>query len=251
MIELVNHLSHSDLTDLLCLSHQSLSCNNHRELKSLVLGLNKLFYFENAVCAQGNVQELVQSDPEPDINVFDISYPAGYLDLYFEKQYHYTDAVFCEFVTNLSPVYWNDVDKVCGESYPASVMALDFNMKDGWTHGTIDPHSTNCSVFFFGGPSAEKDIRTYKILEYIIPFYSVAYQRVLKRTAKVAHKLTKKEMEVLSWIKEGKTSWDISMILNCSKRVVEFHVENIKKKLNAINRAQAVAIGLQHGVISF
>jgi DNA-binding CsgD family transcriptional regulator len=63
--------------------------------------------------------------------------------------------------------------------------------------------------------------------------------------------LTHRETEVLRWIKDGKSSWDISIILKCSKRVVDFHVGNIKKKLNAASRAQAVAIGLHHGIITF
>ena len=41
------------------------------------------------------------------------------------------------------------------------------------------------------------------------------------------------------------------MILSCSKRVVDFHVTNLKQKLNAVSRAQAVAIGLQNNIIKF
>jgi DNA-binding CsgD family transcriptional regulator len=63
--------------------------------------------------------------------------------------------------------------------------------------------------------------------------------------------LTPRETEVLNWIKEGKSSWEISVIFNCAKRTVEFHIVNIKKKLCAVSRAQAVAIGLEQGLIKF
>jgi DNA-binding CsgD family transcriptional regulator len=89
------------------------------------------------------------------------------------------------------------------------------------------------------------------ILEYIVPFYSEAYKRVRKRVVKPPNKLTNREIEVLNWIKEGKSSWEISIIFACSKRVVDFHVSNIKRKLNAATRAQAVAICLQQGIIGF
>lgn len=249
--QLIDQLTNNDLTELLTLSHRSLGCKNHEDLNALVIDLNKLFYFENAVCAQGNVLELVQSNQEPDIDVCDISYPEGYLDLYFENQYYYTDAVFCEFITNLSPVNWFEVDKQCNFNYPAAVMALDFGMKDGWTHGALDPDTMNCSAFFFGGPYAENNFRTVKILEYIIPFYSEAYKRILNKATKTTQNLTMREIEVLNWIKVGKSSWEISVILNCSKRAVDFHVTNVKKKLKAFNRAQAVAIALQHSIIEF
>ena len=57
-------------------------------------------------------------------------------------------------------------------------MACDFGMYDGWTHGSLDPDTMNCSAFFFGGPTAENNIRTAKVLEYIIPFCSEAYKRI-------------------------------------------------------------------------
>ena len=63
--------------------------------------------------------------------------------------------------------------------------------------------------------------------------------------------LTTKEIEILNWIKRGKSSWDISVILDCSKRVVDYHVRNIKNKLNAVSRAQAVAVALKYGFIDF
>jgi DNA-binding CsgD family transcriptional regulator len=58
-------------------------------------------------------------------------------------------------------------------------------------------------------------------------------------------------VEVLNWTKEGKSSWEISKILNCSKRNVDFHMESTKKKLGAVTRAHAVAVALQSGLIDF
>lgn len=63
--------------------------------------------------------------------------------------------------------------------------------------------------------------------------------------------LSSREIEVLDWIKRGKSSWDISVILGCSKRVVDFHVANIKVKLDVVSRAQAVAVALKMGLIEF
>lgn len=248
---LLNHLSRNDLVELMSLSHQSLSCRDYHDLKSLVLKLKNILYFENAVCAQGNVLELLHNVEAPNIDVFNISYPDRYLDLYFEKEYYYADAVFCEFVMNLSPVNWMHIDNKLGINYPAAVMALDFNMNDGWTHGTVDPSTMNSAVFFLGGPSAEHGARSEKILEYIIPFLCEAYKRLLKKGSEPCHNFTPREIEVLNWLKEGKSSWDISRIIKCSKRTVDFHVSNIKKKLNAVSRTQAVALALQNKIISF
>ena len=53
--------------------------------------------------------------------------------------------------------------------------------------------------------------------------------------------LTRREREVLGWLKEGKSSWDISMLLGISERTANFHAANIMRKLGTYNRAQAVA----------
>lgn len=73
--ELTNHLCPTDPAELLLLSYRSLKCNHPDHLKSLVLELKKLFYFEKAVCAQGNVIEPGQANHDPDIDLGDISYP--------------------------------------------------------------------------------------------------------------------------------------------------------------------------------
>jgi DNA-binding NarL/FixJ family response regulator len=53
--------------------------------------------------------------------------------------------------------------------------------------------------------------------------------------------LTDREREVLTWVGRGKTSSEIATILGLSERTVNFHCEQAMKRLNVINRAQAVA----------
>lgn len=54
------------------------------------------------------------------------------------------------------------------------------------------------------------------------------------------NKLSKKETEVLSWVEEGKTNWEVSIILGISERTVKFHLSNIFKKYQVSNRIQAI-----------
>ena len=53
-------------------------------------------------------------------------------------------------------------------------------------------------------------------------------------------KLTERENEVLLWVTEGKTSWEIGRILSISERTVKFHLSNIYRKLGVTSRAQAI-----------
>lgn len=60
--------------------------------------------------------------------------------------------------------------------------------------------------------------------------------------------LSKRELEILKWTAEGKTSMEISLILSISLNTVNFHQKNMQKRLNAPNKTQiasyAAAIGL-------
>lgn len=57
--------------------------------------------------------------------------------------------------------------------------------------------------------------------------------------------ITKRESEVLYWISFGKTSWEISQILNISPRTANKHLELIYKKLGVDNKTSAAAIALR------
>lgn len=54
-------------------------------------------------------------------------------------------------------------------------------------------------------------------------------------------RLTARERDALSWVAEGKSDWEIAVILGLSETTVRYHVDNARRKLGAVNRAQAVA----------
>ncbi|WP_237443618.1 helix-turn-helix transcriptional regulator [Sinobacterium norvegicum] len=61
--------------------------------------------------------------------------------------------------------------------------------------------------------------------------------------------LTARELEVLSWAAEGKSTWDIAMICSISERTVKFHFNNIFHKLDTQSRTHAIVKALKQGII--
>jgi len=57
--------------------------------------------------------------------------------------------------------------------------------------------------------------------------------------------LTKKEIQIATLVREGKTSKEIAELLNAKQRVIEFHRENIRKKLGLNNKKGNLAILLR------
>lgn len=62
--------------------------------------------------------------------------------------------------------------------------------------------------------------------------------------------LTNREQECLKWSIVGKSSWEISKILNCSEAVVNFHMNNIRRKFSVTTRQQAVIKAIRLGLIT-
>lgn len=51
--------------------------------------------------------------------------------------------------------------------------------------------------------------------------------------------LTEREIETLTWSARGKTSHEIGLILNLSKRTVDFHIDGAIRKLGVATRIEA------------
>jgi DNA-binding NarL/FixJ family response regulator len=61
--------------------------------------------------------------------------------------------------------------------------------------------------------------------------------------------LSAREKEVLRLVAEGLPTKQIAVSLSISERTVKFHVNSILRKLGADNRAQAVALAAQRGLL--
>jgi DNA-binding response OmpR family regulator len=78
--------------------------------------------------------------------------------------------------------------------------------------------------------------------------YDVLAAVIVARLSRVVRKplpadsvdLADREVETLTWAARGKTFWEIGQILGLSKRTVEFHLENARRKLGVATRTQAL-----------
>ncbi|MEL4886624.1 LuxR C-terminal-related transcriptional regulator [Pectobacterium betavasculorum] len=61
--------------------------------------------------------------------------------------------------------------------------------------------------------------------------------------------LTTREVEIMRWASEGKTSSDIANILNLSTSTVNFHMQNILEKLAVPNKVAAIAKAICYHLI--
>jgi two-component system response regulator NreC len=86
------------------------------------------------------------------------------------------------------------------------------------------------------------------ILDSIVPYFqeSGAGVKVLSGVS-----LTPREREILTWIREGKSTWEISSIVGLSQDTVKYYLKKTFQKLNATNRTQAIAVALDNKLIDW
>lgn len=61
--------------------------------------------------------------------------------------------------------------------------------------------------------------------------------------------VSQRELEVLSLVRQGFTNAEIGRLTGISERTVRWHVASLMEKLNASDRAQAVARGFERGLL--
>lgn len=62
--------------------------------------------------------------------------------------------------------------------------------------------------------------------------------------------LTERELEVLTWVGEGKTSAEIASILGIARNTVRNQIQSTLIKLRVNTRSQAVAKAIKRGLVT-
>jgi transcriptional regulator EpsA len=126
-------------------------------------------------------------------------------------------------------------------------------------HGMHDSRGAMASFFLFGCEADAGGGRYASAMELVVPFLHAAWVRTRMHSAlhegtepgprPDAGGLTEREREILRWIYFGKSNFEIGAILGISPLTVKNHVQKILRKLNVVNRAQAVGKALERRVI--
>ncbi len=61
--------------------------------------------------------------------------------------------------------------------------------------------------------------------------------------------LTPRELEALRWTMDGKTAWEVGNIMSISERTAVLHLQNAMRKLDCVNKHQAVLKALRLGLL--
>lgn len=185
-----------------------------------------------------------------------LNYPTEWVRHYFRLGLQEIDPVV-KFAPNArKPFLWADFSN--GQVLtPRQISFMQDASAVGMRHGLCVPIRGpfgEASVMSFVTDSAEPlhDPDIIRVLTSLAhDFYVQQMARTREGRPKHAELLSSRELEILKWISQGKSSWDISKIISISENTVNFHVKRIMAKLDTNQRITAIIKAHRLGLIHY
>ena len=131
-----------------------------------------------------------------------------------------------------------------------------YDLRNTAAHGMLDVQRTFATYFIFSRIPGEVGEREIYLLKMLTPHLHLALVRALATIpefnwlAGTPHEaLSERQKQILHWINEGKTNWEIAQILEMTEKNVKYHIEQIFLKLKVTSRNKAVAKAMLLGIL--
>lgn len=180
------------------------------------------------------------------------NYPCGWQKRYSEAQYLNIDPTVAHGYASLEPIIWSD--QVFASARVLWDEARSFGLKHGWAQSSLDVHATRGMLSLARGALSlsEAELAAKQFHMSCLAWAAhQAFSRVF--TAEVISDgpgtLTKREIEVLRWSADGKTSSEIADIMKISENTVNYHIKRAIANLYVPNRMAAVVRAAMMGLL--
>lgn len=180
------------------------------------------------------------------------NYPESWQHQYGSQNYVSMDPTVLHGMHSMRPVVWSE--DLFVNARPLWEDARSFGLRHGWAQSTLSMPGIS-GMMTLARSSGEIDqkelIRKSNLLVWLTQIAHQGLQEIFlpDMLPEMSVKLTSREVEILRWTADGKTSSEVSMILGIVERTVNFHLNNVMSKLNVINKTAAVVKAIQLGLI--
>lgn len=151
--------------------------------------------------------------------------------------------------SSMMPQYWSlDDPELVGQERAEVCEAL---RSVGMTSGLMVPLACMNGYRHLMNFAGDCDVLTQASLNELgmIALHALEVYERLGATSKAPSPLTKRELDVVRWTAQGKTSLEIAELLSLSEHTVTAHMNNAMRKLDCVNRAQLVATTIRKRMI--
>jgi LuxR family quorum-sensing system transcriptional regulator CciR len=192
--------------------------------------------------------------PEHQMPAIATNYPRHWCERYFERKYDEVDPVVRRTPMLSTPFLWDHLlitEQLSARERVVIEESRDAGLKNGISVPLFG-RSGRVSVLSFASSSDDADPgRHMRHLNALAWQFHVAFADIAQpaKQAKPKIELSDRERVCLQWTAEGKSSWDIGMILNISENTVNFHIQRAMKKLGTPSRVVAVVTAIHLNLI--
>lgn len=180
------------------------------------------------------------------------NYPVRWQECYVSKNYLAIDPTVLHGAKAQIPLIWED--DVFASALGLWEEAQSFGLRIGWAQSNLDvlgvggmlTLSRSCGKLTNSElASQERKWRWLTIISHL------SLSRIfISKLADTQPVLTAREIEVLKWTADGKTSGEISDIIAVSEATVNFHIKNAVCKFQTANKTAAVVRAAMLGMLS-
>ncbi|MGR8929134.1 MAG: LuxR family transcriptional regulator [Gammaproteobacteria bacterium] len=170
------------------------------------------------------------------------NYPAAWQSQYQVRNYLAIDPTVRHGLSSNQPILWTD--ELFRSTAGLWEEARSFGLRYGWAQASRGAKGDigMLTLARDNEPITEKEFaeKAFKMHGLLETAHLAISERLLPKLIPESEiELTNREIAVLRWTADGKTSAEIAGILNISERTVNFHINNATIKLNAANKTAA------------
>ena len=228
-----------------------LQSTDENEWSSALFRLAKSCGFEQMVYGA------VPNKKQPLENAFLRSnYAPDWRQIYDTGKLHYVDPTVAHCLKSTLPLLWEPGIFKTPEEKQFYEEACAYGLRSGITYPIHGANGEFGVISFVCDVSSNKNLM--RDLKRSLPDLALARDFVFESSLQFMQPLivnreevhlTNRELECLKWAMAGKSSWEISRILNRSEATINFHIANIKQKFEVGSRQQAIIKAIRLGLL--
>ncbi len=180
------------------------------------------------------------------------NYPPAWQRIYAERNYGAVDPTLARGAASVLPFVWSEALFAATPTLREDMRA--HGLEVGWSQSCYDGKGSGGLLTLARSrePVTDAELRqkTARMSWLAQASHETLSERMLaKLLPESSVCLTTREIDVLRWTADGRTSSEVSMILAISERTVNFHINNTLAKLNALNKTAAVVKAARLGFL--
>ncbi len=172
-------------------------------------------------------------------------------DLYVDQKLYRVDRTIQAVFSSIEPFSWDEIEAASGpETASVFAMARETGAMNALVVPVHGPLGEVLAVIMISESDQTYPRELRQKMHVAASLFATCGLTLMERAAEPpGPNLSRRELQCIYWVAEGKSDWEIGKILQISDETVAWHVQNAKRKLGVVRRAQLPAAAWRRGLL--